>query len=115
MPDTISFDFLHPARVPIDAGPEGLVAVRLLEWARVAGPRGLIHVAQRNPRGAVGSCFAGFGASARGADAAALGRCAVRSRRTVAPNHGAPHRRAAPTDRGNRDATAVAHPCEKSR
>src|SRR5438270_55029 len=46
MPDTIFFDFLHPARVPIDAGPEGLLAVRLMEWARVAGLRGLIHVAR---------------------------------------------------------------------
>jgi hypothetical protein len=32
MTDTIFFDFLHPARVTIDAGPEGLLAVRLMEW-----------------------------------------------------------------------------------
>ena len=50
MPDTISFDFLHPAQVSMDAGPEGLVAVRLLEWARVAGQRGLIHVARSETR-----------------------------------------------------------------
>jgi transcription-repair coupling factor (superfamily II helicase) len=50
MPDTTSFDFLHPAQVSIDAGPEGLVAVRLLEWARAAGPRGLIHVARSETR-----------------------------------------------------------------
>jgi hypothetical protein len=50
MPDTIFFDFLHPARVPIHAGPEGLLAVRLMEWARVAGLRGLIHVARSETR-----------------------------------------------------------------
>ncbi len=50
MPDTISFDFLHPGQVSIDAGPEGLVAVRLLKWARAAGPRGLIHVARSETR-----------------------------------------------------------------
>jgi transcription-repair coupling factor (superfamily II helicase) len=50
MPDTISFDFLHPAQVSIDAGPEGLVAVRLLEWARAAGPRGVLHVARSETR-----------------------------------------------------------------
>src|SRR5947207_85632 len=50
MPDTIFLDFLHPAQVSIDAGPEGLVAVRLLEWARAAGSRGLIHVARSETR-----------------------------------------------------------------
>ena len=50
MPDTISFDFLHPGQVSIEAGPEGLVAVRLLEWARAAGPRGLMHVARSETR-----------------------------------------------------------------
>ena len=50
MPDTISFDFLHPGQVSIEPGPEGLVAVRLLEWARAAGPRGLIHVARSETR-----------------------------------------------------------------
>ncbi len=50
MPDTISFDFLHPARVSIDAGPEGLVAVRLVEWSRAAVARGLIHVARSETR-----------------------------------------------------------------
>jgi transcription-repair coupling factor (superfamily II helicase) len=50
MPDTISFDFLHPTQIAIDAGPEGLVAVRLLEWARAARPRGLIHVARSETR-----------------------------------------------------------------
>src|SRR5436309_4682571 len=50
MPDTIFLDFLHPAQVSIDASPEGLVAVRLLEWARAAGSRGLIHVARSESR-----------------------------------------------------------------
>ena len=50
MPDTVSFDFLHAAQVSIEAAPEGLVAVRLLEWARAAGPRGLIHVARSETR-----------------------------------------------------------------
>src|SRR5690242_11934654 len=50
MPDSTAFDFLHPAQVSIDAGPEGLVAVRLLEWAREAGSRGLIHVARSETR-----------------------------------------------------------------
>ena len=31
MPDTISFDLSHPGRVDSDGGPEGLIAVRLLE------------------------------------------------------------------------------------
>src|SRR5437868_6525077 len=47
---TAEIDFLHPAQVSIEAGPEGLVAARLLEWARVAGPRGLIHVARSETR-----------------------------------------------------------------
>jgi transcription-repair coupling factor (superfamily II helicase) len=50
MPDSIFFDFLHPTQLSIDAGPEGLVAVWLLEWARVAGPRGLIYVARSETR-----------------------------------------------------------------
>jgi transcription-repair coupling factor (superfamily II helicase) len=50
MPDTISFDFPRPTRIATDAGPEGLVAVQLLEWARAAGPRGLIHVARSETR-----------------------------------------------------------------
>jgi len=28
MPDTVSFDLLHPARIGVEAGPEGLVAPR---------------------------------------------------------------------------------------
>ncbi len=50
MPDTVSFDSLHAAQVSIEAGPEGLVAVRLFEWARAAGRRGLIHVARSETR-----------------------------------------------------------------
>src|SRR5690242_15694635 len=50
MPDTLSPDFGHAGRIAIDAGPEGLVAVRLLEWARMAGPSGLIHVARSDTR-----------------------------------------------------------------
>jgi hypothetical protein len=50
MPDTIIGDCAPGTRVAVDVGPEGLVAVRLLEWARAAGPRGLIHIARSETR-----------------------------------------------------------------
>jgi transcription-repair coupling factor (superfamily II helicase) len=52
MPDTISFDFSRATQLSVRAGPEGLVAVRLLEWARLAGRRGLIHIARSETRAA---------------------------------------------------------------
>jgi transcription-repair coupling factor (superfamily II helicase) len=50
MPDAVSLDFVPGARVSVDVGAEGLVAVRLIEWARAAGPRGLIHIARSETR-----------------------------------------------------------------
>jgi transcription-repair coupling factor (superfamily II helicase) len=50
MRDTISLDFSPSARLVVNVGLEGLLAVRLLEWARIAGPRGLVHVARSETR-----------------------------------------------------------------
>jgi transcription-repair coupling factor (superfamily II helicase) len=50
VPDRVSFDLLRPARVTVEVGPEGLAAVRLLEWARAAGSAGLVHVARSDTR-----------------------------------------------------------------
>ena len=50
VPDTLSFDLLHPARVTVEVGPEGLLAVRLLEWVQMTGSAGLVHVARSETR-----------------------------------------------------------------
>ena len=49
MPDKISFDFSLTEQTSAAAEPEGLLAVRLFEWARSA-PHGLIHVARSESR-----------------------------------------------------------------
>jgi transcription-repair coupling factor (superfamily II helicase) len=50
MPDAVSFDLHYPARISIEVGPEGLLAVRLLEWAQMTGSAGLVHVARSETR-----------------------------------------------------------------
>jgi transcription-repair coupling factor (superfamily II helicase) len=50
MPDTVSIDQIPPGGITTDPAPEGLVAVRLIEWAEAAGKRGLVHIARSGTR-----------------------------------------------------------------
>src|SRR5437763_12575860 len=50
MPDTVTLDLERSGQMVVEALAEGLLAVRLLEWARQSGPQALLYIARSDTR-----------------------------------------------------------------